>query len=159
MKKIIVSLFVFLAFCSLVEAKTHVVKTGDTLWQLSYDYYGDSTLWNTIAEVNGITNPKTILSGFVLQIPDKETMKKIQNETDPNKKQSLINQATGGSSNTNTNTNSNSNTNSSSNMNKVVQYTKPSESDTRFENVINKEINEKDMIIVPNKLLETESNY
>lgn len=51
------------------QTKT-VTVSGGTLYQVSADEYGDPTLWNTIAQANGLTDP--VLSGLVtLKIPPK----------------------------------------------------------------------------------------
>lgn len=75
---------------------THTMGTGDTLWELSAQHYGDPTLYPVLLEVNGIDNPRTIPNGKVIIIPDKATMQNIARENDPAKKRSLIAQATSG---------------------------------------------------------------
>lgn len=49
--------------------KTHKVVKGDTLWDLAKKYYGNPTKWTTIANKNGIRNPKTLQIGKILVIP------------------------------------------------------------------------------------------
>lgn len=49
--------------------RTHRVVRGDTLWDLAQKYYKNPTKWTTIANANGIRNPKTLQIGKVLVIP------------------------------------------------------------------------------------------
>jgi len=51
------------------EAKTYVVASGDTLGKISQKVYGTTAKWKTIAEHNGITNPKLLKVGMTLRIP------------------------------------------------------------------------------------------
>lgn len=51
------------------EAKTYVVSSGDTLGKISQKVYGTTGKWKTIAEHNGITNPKLLKVGMTLRIP------------------------------------------------------------------------------------------
>lgn len=49
--------------------KTVTVKKGDTLWGFAVRYYGDGTRWKEIADRNGISDPKRLQIGKVLEIP------------------------------------------------------------------------------------------
>ena len=50
--------------------KTHVVVEGERLDTLAFKYYGNSTLWYVIADVNEIFNPfETLEPGEELLIP------------------------------------------------------------------------------------------
>lgn len=49
-------------------AGTYTVCPGDTLWSIATRFYGDGTLWRTLAEQNGITNPKKLQVGRVLTL-------------------------------------------------------------------------------------------
>ncbi len=49
--------------------KSVTVKSGDTLWGFAVQYYGDGTRWQDIARQNGITDPKKLSVGKVLEIP------------------------------------------------------------------------------------------
>ncbi len=51
------------------ELKTHIVKSGDTLWALAKKYYDDGSLYNKIAEANNIDKPNLINQGAKLKIP------------------------------------------------------------------------------------------
>ncbi len=143
MRKVKLALLFVLAFSNLVSAATtHTVKRGDTLWDMAKNYYGDPTLYTIIAEVNGVTNPRTIHDGTVLIIPNKSDMQAIQNETDSTKRQALIKQAggkTSGSDNNNDSKQNNNNNNNSTN----TKYEAPTPEDTKFESVLNKEVNPK----------------
>ena len=145
MKKLTFAFLFVLSFTSLVSAATtHTVKSGDTLWAMAAKYYGDPTLYTIIAEVNGVTNPRTIRNGTVLVIPNKSDMQAIQNESDSAKRQQLINQAGGKSSGSDDSNNNNKQDTPSSNNNKVTtKYEAPSPEDTSFESVINKDVNPK----------------
>jgi LysM repeat protein len=48
---------------------THLVQSNETLYSIAKNYYGDSTLWTTIADANSITNPLSVTTGQKLIIP------------------------------------------------------------------------------------------
>lgn len=50
---------------------THVIASGDTLWDLAKQFYGDGTLWRKISEANGNPTPRHLTVGKELQIPSK----------------------------------------------------------------------------------------
>jgi LysM repeat protein len=144
MRKVKLALLFVLAFSNLVSAATtHTVKRGDTLWDMAKNYYGDPTLYTIIAEVNGVTNPRTILDGTVLVIPNKSDMQAIQKETDSSKRQALIQQAGGKTSGSDDDNNSKQNNNNNNNNNNTAKYVAPKPEDTTFESVLNKEVNSK----------------
>ena len=39
------------------KRKFHMVREGESLWQLAYQMYGDPTLWRIVADANHIDNP------------------------------------------------------------------------------------------------------
>ena len=49
--------------------KTHTVLPGDSLSKIAARFYGNMTLFNKIAQANGIQNPNIINAGAVLNIP------------------------------------------------------------------------------------------
>ncbi len=51
-------------------ARTHTVRSGDTLWDLAVEYYGDGRKYTKIAQANNIPNPNLINIGMELTIPD-----------------------------------------------------------------------------------------
>jgi hypothetical protein len=51
--------------------RVHQVRVGDTLDRVAAKYYGDSTKWRSIANVNGINDPLTIRPGQLLSIPER----------------------------------------------------------------------------------------
>jgi len=51
------------------KAATHVVKPGDTLVAIATRYLGNSNGWRSIAEANGIADPRVLKIGLVLKIP------------------------------------------------------------------------------------------
>ena len=50
---------------------TYVVVAGDCLWNLAHKYYGTGSLYQKIADANGIKNPALIYVGQTLIIPAK----------------------------------------------------------------------------------------
>ena len=53
------------------EDKTHIVKDGENLHSIAYQYYRDSGKWYIIASANHIFNPfREIVSGTKLIIPN-----------------------------------------------------------------------------------------
>ena len=140
MKKITLAFLFVLSFSGLALAGTHTVKRGDTLWDMAGKYYGDPTLYTLIAEVNGVTNPRTILDGTVLVIPSKSDMQAIQAETDTTKRQELIKQAGVKSSSSDDSSKNDNNSNNDNNKDNT-KYEAPKPEDTTFESVINKSVN------------------
>ena len=145
MRKVTLALLFVMAFSGLVSAATtHTVRRGDTLWDMAGKYYGDPTLYTIIAEVNGVTNPRTILDGTVLVIPNKSDMEAIAAEKNQSKREQLIEQAGGKSSGSNNNNNNNSDSNNNKNSNKpkakATTYQAPKPEDTSFKNIINSDV-------------------
>lgn len=54
-----------------VGYREHTVVSGDTLWAIAADHYGDGSLFNRIVRANPatITDPDVIVPGQVLRIP------------------------------------------------------------------------------------------
>jgi LysM domain len=50
-------------------ARTYTVESGDTLWAIAEQFYGDGNKYQTIADASGISNPDLIQPGQVLTIP------------------------------------------------------------------------------------------
>lgn|SRR3989338_560441 len=48
---------------------TYVVKTGDNLWKIALEAYGDGYAWTQIAKTNNLTNPDLIYPDTKLRIP------------------------------------------------------------------------------------------
>lgn len=48
--------------------KTYTVLKGDTLWEIACRYYGDGTKWKTLAEKNGVADPRKLPVGKVLEL-------------------------------------------------------------------------------------------
>lgn len=55
---------------SSIDDNYHVIKQGDSLNSIAFDYYADSKFWFIIADVNGIQNPFEITIGQSLVIPN-----------------------------------------------------------------------------------------
>jgi len=53
------------------QARTYMVRGGDSLWKISEEMYGDGNQWNRIYEANKdqIKDPDVIQPGWVLNIP------------------------------------------------------------------------------------------
>ena len=52
-----------------VEARTHTVASGDTLFNIAQQYLGDGNRYPELAAANGIANPDHIEVGQVITIP------------------------------------------------------------------------------------------
>ena len=66
------------------EKMTHTVKKGDTLWDICEHYYGDSSLWPKLWEMNSfITNPHLLEPGDVITLFEKVPQKVIEPEPEP----------------------------------------------------------------------------
>jgi Contractile injection system tube protein/LysM domain len=50
-------------------ARSHVVRHGDTLPSLAFQYLGDATRWRAIAHANEIDDPRRLTPGAALTIP------------------------------------------------------------------------------------------
>lgn len=48
--------------------KSYTVKKGDTLWDIACRFYGDGTKWGTLAEKNGVRDPRKLQIGKVLAL-------------------------------------------------------------------------------------------
>jgi len=85
---VVISLFVILCFLiiptlTFAQKLTHIVEKGDTLWDICEQYYGDSSLWPKLWEMNPfITNPHLLKAGDVITLfekePVKEEIKKVE---------------------------------------------------------------------------------
>jgi LysM repeat protein len=59
------------------QPSTHKVQRGDTLWSICEKYYGDSTLWPKLWEMNPfVTNPHLLKPGDVITLIEKEDISK-----------------------------------------------------------------------------------
>jgi hypothetical protein len=52
-----------------LQARTRVVKQGDSIWAIAHAEYSDAARWRPIARANAITNPRELEPGVVLLIP------------------------------------------------------------------------------------------
>ncbi|MDR0936807.1 MAG: LysM peptidoglycan-binding domain-containing protein [Oscillospiraceae bacterium] len=50
-------------------SKVRTGKTGDALWSLSAEAYGDVSQWRSIANANALANPRLLKSGEMINIP------------------------------------------------------------------------------------------
>jgi nucleoid-associated protein YgaU len=51
------------------SSRYYDTKSGDTLWAIAVKYYNDGSKWPTIADANGIKDPRTLGVGVHLRIP------------------------------------------------------------------------------------------
>lgn len=51
------------------KTKVWTVSEGDTLWLIASEEYSDPAHWRTIAEHNGLSNPRDIQAGQKLELP------------------------------------------------------------------------------------------
>lgn len=51
--------------------RTHKVVSGDTLWKIAVQYYGNGALYPRIADASGVTDPNRLTVGQTLKIPPK----------------------------------------------------------------------------------------
>jgi LysM repeat protein len=66
------------------EKMTHIVKKGDTLWDICEHYYGDSSLWPKLWEMNSfITNPHLLTPGDVITLFEKTPQKAPEPAPEP----------------------------------------------------------------------------
>ncbi len=57
---------------SVTQGKTYTVKSGDSLWKIAKQFYGNGAAYTKIASANSdkIKNPNLIYPGQVLNIPE-----------------------------------------------------------------------------------------
>jgi LysM repeat protein len=66
------------------QPSTHKVQRGDTLWSICEKYYGDSTLWPKLWEMNPfVTNPHLLKPGDLITLIEKEDMSKKKGAEKP----------------------------------------------------------------------------
>jgi LysM repeat protein len=66
------------------QPSTHKVQRGDTLWSICEKYYGDSTLWPKLWEMNPfVTNPHLLKPGDLITLIEKEDMSKEKGAEKP----------------------------------------------------------------------------
>lgn len=51
------------------SSRYYEVKRGDTLWAISIHFYGTGVQWRSIADANGIKDPRKLQIGTILRIP------------------------------------------------------------------------------------------
>lgn len=51
------------------QRRVRIVERGDTLWAIAGEEYGDPTEWRTIADANGVEDPRTLRVGTELVVP------------------------------------------------------------------------------------------
>jgi len=91
--KTIASVFVILSLILVAgptdligQPSTHKVQRGDTLWSICEKYYGDSTLWPKLWEMNTfVTNPHLLKPGDMITLIEKEDMAKKKAVEKPSK--------------------------------------------------------------------------
>jgi LysM repeat protein len=53
-----------------IPSKVHIVNDGDRLDLLANEYYGKPSMWRHIADYNGVDNPRDLVAGQHLIIPE-----------------------------------------------------------------------------------------
>jgi hypothetical protein len=53
----------------LAGLRSHVIRDGDSLQSLAFEYYGDPTEWRVLADANGIDDPLHVRRGTLISIP------------------------------------------------------------------------------------------
>ena len=56
-------------FSSPNRTKERTLTEGDPLWLMAQQEYDDPAMWRTIAEANGILNPRKISGAMRLKVP------------------------------------------------------------------------------------------
>ncbi len=51
------------------RTKERVLPYGDQLWRMAYQEYDDPAQWKTIAEANGVLNPRGVTQSVALKVP------------------------------------------------------------------------------------------
>jgi len=95
--KTIASVFVILSLILVAaptdllgQPSTHKVQRGDTLWSICEKYYGDSTLWPKLWEMNPfVTNPHLLKPGDMITLIEKEDMAKKKVLEKPSKEAAM----------------------------------------------------------------------
>jgi hypothetical protein len=63
------------------QQRTHTVKKGDTLWDISEMYYGDPYLWPKLWRINPfVTNPHFLHQGDLIRLLESKPVKRIERE-------------------------------------------------------------------------------
>lgn len=60
------------ALSVVVPAQTHIVASGDSLWNLAYRYLGDGNLWPEIVAANPNSEDGLLVIGQEIQIPERQ---------------------------------------------------------------------------------------
>jgi LysM repeat protein len=58
--------------------RTHIVKSGETLWSISKDYFGSAEYYTKIAEASNLREKDRIRVGQVLVIPNIPNVKRLE---------------------------------------------------------------------------------
>ena len=88
--RMVIIAFLFMFIGSLIvepvtlqaQPRTHIVKDGDTLWDICQKYYGDPDLWPKLWQMNPfVTNPHFLRPGDVITLFEGEPVKKKKEVT------------------------------------------------------------------------------
>ena len=55
-----------------LQAKSRVIRQGDSLWGIAAEEYGSAAKWRSIAQANGIVNPRRLEPGQTILVPSIE---------------------------------------------------------------------------------------
>lgn len=51
------------------RTKERILPYGEQLWRMAYQEYDDPSKWKTIAEANGVLNPRSVQQAMALKVP------------------------------------------------------------------------------------------
>ena len=129
MKKILVlSIFLSIVSSFLWADISHVIKSGDCLYNISLRYYQTPSYWRALKKYNKISNVYTIPNGKTIHIPPISVAKKIMNGDNitypytPSSTSSATTSTSGSSSSSSSVSTSSSTSSSSSTINSPPPY-------------------------------------
>ena len=71
------TLLLLLVTFSVALAADYTIQSGDTLWTLAQNHYGDASYWKALKFYNGIGNVYTIPNGTPINFPPKASLDQV----------------------------------------------------------------------------------